>query len=142
MPQGLDIRLGQTHSILAWADVVLATSGTATLHVAAHRKPMVVIFNIPRYHWELMGRWVVKTRTFALPNLLDAGDATGRLVPEFVPHFGQVEPVYQAVAKLIDDPAARTRQVAGLERIAGRFAGHVFSAAAARAVLEMLEPGI
>ena len=138
LPDGLDIRLGQTHSVLAWSEVVLATSGTATLHVAAHRKPMVIIFNIPRYHWELVGRWVVQTRTFALPNLLDAGDESGRLVPEFVPHFGDVEPVHQALARLLEEPAARARQIAGMDRIAAQFAGKVFSDAAAQAILETI----
>lgn len=121
-PDAMRLKIGQTDEALAWADIVLVVSGTATLQTAAHRTPMVILFNTERWKWRLLGQWIIKTRTFSLPNLIaGAGDTTGRIVPEFTPHFGDPEPVTAAVDELLSSEAAYRQQVAALTDVCHRF---------------------
>jgi lipid-A-disaccharide synthase len=144
---GLEVRIAETPTVLAWCDAALVTSGTATLHVAVRGKPMVVIYNISRLGWNILGRWIVRTRTFTLPNLLAPGaPSTGgqaasgtHVVPEFVPHFRQVEPVLAAMDRLLADPSAGAAQRAAFARIAEQFRGHDFAVEAAAKILEVGE---
>jgi lipid-A-disaccharide synthase len=134
-----DYRSGQLDAVLTHADVVLAVSGTVTLDIAAHRKPMVVLYNVGWWSWNLIGRLIVSTRTFTLPNLIGEWDGRGRIVPELVPHFGEVEPVVEAVDSLIRDEAARREQREELERLCSHFEGKPFGKLAADKVVEVLE---
>ncbi len=136
-PPGVDVVVGQTDRVLAWSDAALAVSGTVTLQVAMRRKPMVVLFNLNRWSWSLVGRFLIDTRTFALPNLITESQGWGRLVPEFVPHFGSSPPIVEAVAPLLDRQdadGARAAQLAGFERIHAMFGAVSFAATAADAL--------
>lgn len=112
----MTIDTGQVDAILAGADAGLIVSGTATLHAAAYHCPMVVLYNVNWWSWQLAGRFLIRTRTFSLPNLLAEGfgfpsqPPARRRVPEFIPHFGEVGPVADALVELLTDPAARQRQ--------------------------------
>ncbi len=133
--------VGRTDAVLRWADGVLVCSGTATLQVAAHRKPMVILYNASRFMWHALGRWLVSTRTFTLPNLIGAElglDEGGRRVPEFVPHFGDPKPVVEALAPLLVDSAPRARQLELFEAIHGAFEGVRFTDTAADTVQQLL----
>ena len=63
------------------ADLVLVASGTTTLEVAFHGRPMVVMYNASRLFYQLIGRWMIHTRHLSLPNIL----AGREIVPEFMP---------------------------------------------------------
>jgi lipid-A-disaccharide synthase len=43
-------------------DLCVTVSGTATLHVAGWGVPMIVVYRVNRLLWQLLGRWIVKTR--------------------------------------------------------------------------------
>ena len=135
----LDLRVGQTDAVLAWCDVALIVSGTATLQAAAHRTPMVALFKISRSAWHIAGRWIVRTRPLTLPNLISEANGDGPVIPELVPHLGAAGPVIDALESLIIDPDSRTRQVEGLERIAQSFTGTRFADAACRRLLAQIE---
>ncbi len=138
-PDWLDISVANTEAVLSWADVVLVVSGTATLQVVAHRKPMVVLYNVSKLTWHLFGRWVIQTKTFSLPNLIAQSDGLDRPVPEFVPHFAQSQPVAEALEQLIRDPDACNRQLAAFDHISRRFADRSFSHASAGQLLRTIE---
>ena len=135
-----DIRVGCVDDVLAWSEVVLAASGTVTLQVAAHRKPMVVMYNASRLLWHGLGRWIVATQTFTLPNLIGQwlNLPGGRRVPELVPHFGAVEPVVDALEPLMVEGEARLRQRELFEAIHGTYAPVRFADAAADRVMSLL----
>lgn len=125
-PRPLQVAVGQVERVLAWADVVLVVSGTATLQVASYRKPMVALYNTPWLQYQTVGRALLHTRTFTLPNLISEADKLGRVMTELVPHFGAVEPVVHHVGQLLASPALRNAQAAGLERVCAHFASRPF----------------
>ncbi len=85
-------------------DLVLVTSGTATLMVGLLQKPMVIIY---KFNWltTLIARMIVKTKFFGLVNLI--------LDREVVPECFQEKAEPQYLAKLlssyIDNPKERER---------------------------------
>ena len=92
---------GRSHEALAACDVVLVTSGTATLEAALFKRPMVVVYAMHALTWQMSKRmayqpWValpnILLREFAVPELLQ-GDATP-------------EKIADAARRWLDDPAA------------------------------------
>ncbi|MEX0775527.1 MAG: hypothetical protein WD042_07410 [Phycisphaeraceae bacterium] len=133
------VRHGQTEAVIAWADVVLATSGTVTLHIVAQRKPMVVFYNTSKLLVQLLARWLVHTRTFTLPNLISESLGLGRAVPEYVPHFRQVDPLVAEMDRLISQPQSRAEQTDRLAHIAQTFANKHYAQESAEKILALLE---
>src|SRR5665213_2112194 len=86
-------------------DLCVTVSGTATLHVATFGVPMIVVYRIGALQWNLGARWLVRTRTFALVNLLakrlPGRTEAGNAVPEFVPWYGSNEPVADLAIDLL-----------------------------------------
>ena len=96
-------------------DLCITVSGTATLHVACHLVPMLVVYRVTPFMWHAAGRWLVRTRTFALVNLLNEGRK--HIVPEFVPWFGEAETVAEPAIRFLCNPAERAAQVDQLEKL-------------------------
>lgn len=138
VPAGMSIVTGRIDDVLQWADVVLVVSGTATLEVAAYRKPMVVLYNVNWLGYQLVRTWLVTAQTFSLPNLISQWQGEGRAVPELVPHFRQVEPVMAAVDGLLTDNKAWSVQRQALERVVSPFAAQHFGQAAAAQLLKVM----
>jgi lipid-A-disaccharide synthase len=109
-------------------DLVLTVSGTATLHVAMHNTPMIVVYHGSPVMWNLVGRWLINTRTYAMVNLLSADPqlaSSGRVtremhvVPEFVPWYGPTEPTAACAIDLLshhEKLAAQRDRLAALVR--------------------------
>jgi lipid-A-disaccharide synthase len=138
LPEQMRIVTGQPAATLQWADAALVVSGTASLQCVVHHRPMVVVYRVNRLGWHAIGRWLVRSRTFTLPNLLSESMGHGRLAPELVPHFGEIEPVVEALAPLMVEGSARQRQRAIFEAIDQAYAGRSFREAARDAVLDEL----
>ena len=75
---------GQSHEVLASADLALVASGTATLEAALFKCPMVIAYSMPWLSWEIIRRqrlqaWVglpnILCGEFVVPELLQS-DAT------------------------------------------------------------------
>lgn len=134
-PKSLHVIGGRTPEILRWADVALVKSGTSTLQVASLRRPMVAFYNISPVKWHAVGRWLVNSRTFTLPNIISEWWDGRRVVPEFVPHFGDPAPIAVELERLIGDADERGKQLAGLDQVAEPFATVSFKDVAAQALL-------
>src|SRR5205085_8361241 len=80
------IELGPINDLLPQSDFAITVSGTAALHVAAYGIPLVVVYRGNPLLWHLIGRWIVKTRTYSLVNILSGAPA--HIVPEFIPWHG------------------------------------------------------
>lgn len=95
----LTFYLRKSSEVMAAADVVVVTSGTATLEVMLHKKPMVIAYRMSRLtHW--LAKWLVKTKHVGLPNLL----ADERLVPELIQEAATPEAIAEHVRYALDHP--------------------------------------
>jgi lipid-A-disaccharide synthase len=137
--EDLAVVTGQTEAVLKWCDGALVKSGTVTLQVAARRVPMVTMYNMSYLFVQLLGRWLIHARTFTLPNLVSEWAGLGRVVPELIPHFGEVPPVVREVDDILGDTAAARMQREGLARIADYFKDKHFAEDSAREILGVLE---
>jgi lipid-A-disaccharide synthase len=111
----VEVGLDRFDEMVPLCDLCLTVSGTATLHVASFGVPMVVVYRGSRMLWHTAFRWMIRTRTFALVNLLAGREA--RIVPEFVPWFGPVDDVVACMNALLDDPEALRRQRQALREL-------------------------
>lgn len=124
---------GDTHRVLAVADVALLVSGTVALEAMLVGTPMVVAYRMSAASYWLAQR-LVGIRLYALPNIL----AGRQVVPELIQ--AAVEPACLAttVRQLLDDDAARERLRATFAEQAARLRRKA-SARAAEAVLATAE---
>lgn len=95
------------------ADLCLVASGTVTLEVLYHATPMLVMYNAGRLMYPLVGRWLIRTPHFAIPNIL----AGRRIVPEFMPYYRNTDPITAAAVELIATPASLERKRAELKAL-------------------------
>jgi lipid-A-disaccharide synthase len=70
---------GRSHEVMAAADAILVTSGTATLESMLFKKPMVIAYKTSGFNY-FLAKLLVKTQYIGLPNLL----AQQALVPELI----------------------------------------------------------
>ena len=91
--------IGSVTDTARTADFAIVASGSATLQVAAVGCPMVIMYQSSKILWHLLGRWLLKTKYLSLVNIL----ANRELVPEFMPYFGSIEPVVEAIELLLED---------------------------------------
>jgi len=90
---------GQSHKVLAAADVVLLASGTVTLEAMLLKKPMVVAYKMSPLTFKILS-WLVKTPFVSLPNLL----ANKLLVPELLQHDATPEKLSAAILNYFENP--------------------------------------
>ena len=134
----IQIFVNEGEQVMNQSDVILVTSGTATLHVTGHKKPMVVMYNASRLVWHLFARYVVTTPRFSLPNLISRWQDEPDAVTEFCPHFRDAKPIIEAVDVLICDSNAREQQREKLNRIASAFDGHDWGSESAEKLLSLI----
>lgn len=103
-PHRLPIQFAQdTFDVMVpQCDLCITKSGTSTLHVAGYGVPMIVVYRGNPILWHLIGRWLIKTRTYSLVNLLN--DCREHIVPEFIPWCGDNQPVIDCALDLLHYP--------------------------------------
>lgn len=118
--------------VLRAADLALVASGTATLEVAYHHLPMIVMYNarLARWGFPLLRGWMIQTKFLSLPNIL----AGRRIVPEFMPYYSNTSEIAMAALELLSSVALRERMRGEL---AGLMAPIVRSGACAAAADEL-----
>lgn len=68
-----------SQDVICAADVVIVTSGTATLEVMLHKKPMIIAYKMSSLTY-MLAKIIVKSKFIGLPNLL----AREAIVPELI----------------------------------------------------------
>ena len=89
----------QTHAVMAAADAVLVTSGTATLETMLFKRPMVIAYRMAKVTYQI-ARHLVKIPYIGLPNLL----ADKALVPEFIQDAATPVALAAALLDFIENP--------------------------------------
>lgn len=115
-PNGHHLRIsGDSHMTMRAADVIVCSSGTATLEAALIGVPMVVAYTASRTTYQIV-RAGIRTGlmagdTIALPNLV----LGRRVVPEFIQHRVTAPALAQAALALIPDdvPQREMRRALG-----------------------------
>ena len=88
--KNLKVISGQSHTVMAAANVAMVTSGTATLEAALFKCPMVIAYAMPWLSWQIIHRkrlqpWVglpnILCQDFVVPELLQS-----RATPELLAH--------------------------------------------------------
>ena len=112
---GVDVKTFSTHrgEWIRAADLVLVASGTTTLEVAFHARPMIVMYNASRLMYHLVARWMVRTPFYSLPNIL----AQREIVPEFMPYYTSTKPIADRAIDLLRSESRRAEMSAELERV-------------------------
>lgn len=117
------------------ADIALVASGTITLEVMYHGTPMIVMYNAARWPYQLIGRWLIRTRYLSLPNIL----AGREIVPEFMPYYRSVDPMIARAVEWLATPATMDRVRNDLRQAIEPLAKAGASARAAAELQTMLE---
>jgi lipid-A-disaccharide synthase len=133
----VDVFERRTYEVMAAADVVLISSGTATLEAALLGAPMVVCYRVSRVT-EAVVRLLVKVRWCSLPNLI----ANRRVVPEVLQDELTGQRLAAEALRLIEDPAAAGAQRAAFERVRAQLGAPGVGRRAAQAVIETARLGV
>jgi len=96
----------RTADVISAADVVVVTSGTATLETMLYKKPMIIAYRMSKFTY-FLAKLLVKTPFAGLPNLL----ANKLVVPELI----QDAVTPESIADLITDYLGHPEKVALLK---------------------------
>jgi lipid-A-disaccharide synthase len=133
-PDGLGIVVADTDAVIHWCDLALVKSGTVTLQVTRHGRPMVIFYKKSNPLFFVFARIILSTSLFSLPNLL----ARRRIVPELIPHFGGPGPIASAARRLLESPERMQAQQRELAKVREMFQGLHAARAAAATISEIV----
>lgn len=133
----VSVALEQFEQLVPECDLCLTVSGTATLHVAAFGVPMIVVYRGSRLLWNTVGRFLIKTRTFSLVNLL--APERKHIVPEHVPWTGSTRGVFNEALAMLRDPHRLEVQRASLAKLVASLDRAGASPNTARMALELIQ---
>lgn len=122
---------GEAHRVMAAADLVVVSSGTATLEAACYGTPMVVVYRLSALSYGLARLLVHGVSHISLPNIV-AGQG---VVPELIQGRATPEAVAEAALALLENGPVRTAQQAALAEVRARLGDPGAAERAARAVL-------
>jgi lipid-A-disaccharide synthase len=126
----IEIVDGGAHAVMAAADLLLVTSGTATLEAALLGTPMIVCYRLSALS-AAMGRALVRIPWFSLANI-----SLGRtVVPELFQDAASGARIGREALRLLGDPAALDAQRQAFAELHGRFGTPGVGIRAARSVL-------
>ena len=134
MPADLQVQIivGDSFAAMAASDLVLVTSGTATLEVMLHTRPMVIAYKTNWLTYAIVKR-LIKVPYIGLPNLL----AGKKIVAEFIQQQATPRALSHALLELLASPQKRQAQIADFTQLHAVLRQNA-SANAASAIGEML----
>ncbi|MBN1488987.1 MAG: lipid-A-disaccharide synthase [Phycisphaerae bacterium] len=125
---------GRNAEAISAADLVLVASGTATLEVAYHNRPMIVMYNASKWGYRLIGRRLIRTEHLSLVNIL----ARRRIVPEFMPYYDSTAPITQVALEILANPSRQAAMRDDLADLIQELGSHDVAQEAAAIVLDVL----
>jgi lipid-A-disaccharide synthase len=101
----INIFFDDRRTLIENSKLVLAASGTGTLEVAWHGRPMLIMYNASKWAYRLIGRWLIRTKFLSLINIL----AGKEVVPEFMPYIRDESAIADLAVRLWKDKEHATR---------------------------------
>src|SRR5688500_15256168 len=142
----MEFALGKFDEMVPRCDLCLTVSGTATLHVAGYGVPMIIVYRGSPILWQILGRWVVKTRTFGLVNLLAdqrehnlLRDRREHIAPEYIPWHGSNRTVAGHAIDFLKNPQLMRAQQKRLADMVQKLDRPGASMNVARIAMELLK---
>jgi lipid-A-disaccharide synthase len=116
------------YEVMQYSDLVLVTSGTATLETLCFGCPMVVVYKTGALNY-MIGRRLVKLKNISLANIVAKGlRSSERTVPELIQHEANGPEIFRQAEMILDNPAlAASMQrelLAARDRLAGASPSH------------------
>ena len=123
---------GSTYEVMRHADLLLVTSGTATLESACFGTPLLVLYRMSRLSWWIARR-LVRIPDIGLVNVV----AGRRIAPEFLQDDVDPETLAPVVLDLLKDPAKREDMAKELREVRTRLGTPGASSRVAGLALDM-----
>jgi lipid-A-disaccharide synthase len=101
----VNIFFDDRRTLIENSKLVLAASGTGTLEVAWHGRPMLIMYNASKWAYRLIGRWLIRTKFLSLINIL----AGKEVVPEFMPYIRDESAIADLAIQLWKDKERATK---------------------------------
>lgn len=135
--QGISVNVvvGRAYEVMAVSDLLLVTSGTATLEAAYYRVPMVITYKTTSLT-KFLSRVLLRKypRFFGLPNLL----AERQIVPEFIQDAFVPKRVSDAAKDLLDNSERAAQVRKDLDEVVRKLGARGATDRVARMAVEML----
>ncbi len=134
--RGSDIMLlrDKTYDIMAYADVLVVTSGTATLEAGILGTPMVIVYRTSTLSYYI-GKTLVKIPDIGLINIV----AGSRIVPELLQNEMSPNNIAHHVLRFLNDPCLREEVTTALGKARMKLGERGAAARAARIAVEMMD---
>jgi len=124
----------QPYDVIQCCDVVMTTSGTATLEIALLTVPMVITYKLASLtYW--LGRWLVNTPFIGLPNIV----LGKRIVKELIQHEATADNLAAEVERILTDKTYADEMRANLIQVKEQLGQGGGSKNMAELALEMLK---
>lgn len=88
--------VGNSYLVMRACDFALVTSGTATLEMMLHKKPMIIAYKTNWFTY-LIAKLLVKIKHIGLPNILNGS----KIVPEYIQKYANPKNIANGLIQLI-----------------------------------------
>jgi len=123
----------QNHWIMQSADLLIMSSGTATLEATLFQTPLIVIYRLSNVSY-LMGKMLVKVPFISLANLI----ANKKGITEFIQHEANADNIVHEATTLLSDYEHRTQMIQFLTEVNQQLGKSGTSERAAEIILDFL----
>jgi len=124
----------RTYEVMAYSDVLIVASGTATLEAALLNTPMVIVYKVSQAEYYIAKR-IVKIDCIGLANIV----AGRSLVPELIQHEANASRIAEEVNRYLQNDAYTRSVTSGLQEVSKALGASGATDRAAKAILTFLE---
>lgn len=135
---GVRVHPCRSHEVMHYSDLLLVTSGTATLEALCFGVPMVVLYKTSWLNY-VIGKKLVRLNNIALANIVSCGlHADHQVVPELIQHDANASGIARVALGILDDNEVSATMRRELEEARGRLNADSPSRHVAAVLLEYL----